>query len=543
MRAIAYFLIACYYFLPFASAIAQPRSSAATPHANSRIVPIHGIPTLEVDGKPFLIVGAQCDIWRSTHQDANTIAFFDGYRDLNATAVSVGIPWSKVETFEGKYEFTFIDWFINQAQTHGLKLVLNLFNTNVCGKVQEGSGSSIYPQYTPTYILSKPDLYQRMVLQGPSPYDSAGPPMCPNDPRTLDRERKYVTQVVKHLKATDRLHTVVMLQLDNEFYYQQWTGQRPTDESTIRCQCQFCNSKWSKSTWKWKNAEEFMFHSFADYVRNLTDAFAQTYDLPVYINSPWWPPYAVPIFLDNCPHLSFVGIDGMFTPHEPNVLSNSMLSRNIAFAAENPTENGETRLNLDVLPYYTLIGRQGIGNLLWECHPPNTVIEDPEASRRYRESLYPIKNAMFPIAMARGTNDILGWYTIRQISSGLDVDKSGNLIPGKAATSVISKSEVFLREGTTTRSVQDDHFEAIVGTLRIAVSQSPAGIAVRYADRDIVFALAKGQLLLGTTKRLRVEAGRFEGATWRVESIVTPIRDLEGYRLNVTAATVLRIRW
>ena len=149
----------------------------------SRIVKINGISTLEVDGAPFLVVGAQCDIWRSTRQDEKTIVFFEGYEAMNATAVSVGIPWSRVEVAKDRYEFGFLDWFIEQAHRRGLKLIVNLFYSNVCGKVQEGANGNPYPQYTPDYILLVPEEFQRMVLPGPWKYDAGGPPMCTNDPR------------------------------------------------------------------------------------------------------------------------------------------------------------------------------------------------------------------------------------------------------------------------------------------------------------------------------------------------------------------------
>jgi len=35
----------------------------------ARLMKLNAIPTLEVDGAPFLLLGAQCDIWRSTRQD------------------------------------------------------------------------------------------------------------------------------------------------------------------------------------------------------------------------------------------------------------------------------------------------------------------------------------------------------------------------------------------------------------------------------------------------------------------------------------------
>ena len=70
-------------------------------------------------------------------------------RWTSATAVSVGIPWSKIETAEGRYDFRFLDWFIEQARKRSLKLVVNLFNSNVCGKVREADGSPFDPGYTP----------------------------------------------------------------------------------------------------------------------------------------------------------------------------------------------------------------------------------------------------------------------------------------------------------------------------------------------------------------------------------------------------------
>jgi hypothetical protein len=185
---------------------------------NARIVRIHGVPTLEVDGSAVLLAGAQCDIWRSTRQDEKSVAFFDAYREMNATVVSVGVPWSKTEIAKDRYDFLFLDWFIEQARTRGFKLIVNLFNSNVCGKVREGDGASAFPVYTPSYILDAPDEFQRMILPGPWKYDAGGPPMCPNDPRTLERERRLCSQVARHLKQTDVQRTVIMIQIDNEFY-------------------------------------------------------------------------------------------------------------------------------------------------------------------------------------------------------------------------------------------------------------------------------------------------------------------------------------
>lgn len=488
------------------------RPTMATP-SHSAIGKINGVPTMVRDGAPFFVLGAQCDIWRSTRQDAKTVEFFDGYRDMNATAVSVGIPWAKIEPEEDKYDFAFLDWFIRQAESHQLKLVINLFSTNVCGKVEELDGSTaVYPAYTARYVLSDPAKYQRMVLPATFKYDPAGPPMCPNDPDTLDRERRLVVQVAEHLRKTDTNHTVVMMQIDNEFYYQQWVGERPKDEKQIRCQCPYCNAKYDPA--KYKNGEDFMFNSFADYVKGLTDAICRVYDIPLYVNSPWWPPYIVPIFLDRCPNLDMVGIDGAFTTCEPNMLSMSQLSRNAPFAAENPTEVPSTRCNLDVLPYYTIVGRQGIGNLLWECGPPRTVVEDKDASRRYGDALYPLKNAMSPIARARGTYRFIGWYRMRELDPARAMDTSGDVMTPDQLKSIIRKQTLFIRDGKVTRTINEDHFDISADGVHIAVSGTDAGIIIRTTPSELILAIPRARLTIDGAQDVKAEEGRFTGDKW-----------------------------
>lgn len=511
----------------------------------ARIGSVNGTPTMLLDGKPFFVIGAQCDIWRSTHQDDKTIAFFDGYRDMHATTVSVGIPWSKVEPTENGYDFRFVDWFVKQAESHDLKLVLNLFNTNICGKVAEGAGPSAYPQYTPSYILDQPNKYHRMVLPYPYRYVDGGPPMCPNDPNTLDRERRLVQKLAAHLRDTDLHNTVIMLQLNNEFYYQQWDGARPDygspAEKAVRCQCANCLAKWDAA--KYATGEEFMFKSFAQYARGLSDGIASVYRLPMYLNSPWWPPYIVPIFLEACPNIDFIGIDGVHSPWEPGIFSLSQISRNLPFAAENPTENAEVRLNLDVLPYYTLIGRPGIGNLLWECHEPFTVVDDLAAKRRYGSTIQPIKDAMEVIGNARGTGRIAGWYARRDIAPGLKTDATGNFIEVSADKPIVTKTHTFVREGTTTRPVDADQFDMFVGGLTIHVSGSAAGIIVQKSPREWIVVSAACTLHFRGKQAFKAEYGKFQGSSWVSGASLKTEATGDSVDLTMDRPGVVRVRW
>lgn len=530
---------------PPMSATLSPSLIENSKPSPARIVKLNGIPTLEADGLPLLVTGAQCDIWRSTRQDAKAEAFFQGYRDMNATTVSVGIPWSKIEPEKGKYDFRFLDWFVAQAEANDLKLVVNLFNSNVCGKVSEGFGPSAYPAYTPAYIVDHPEQYQRMVLPYPYKYVDAGPPMCPNDARTLERERLLVQAVAKHLRETDHRRTAVMLQIDNEFYYQQWEGARPgwesEEELAVRCQCANCLAKWEKG--HYKNGEQFMFESFADYVRVLSDAIVKEYPIPLYVNSPWWQPRVIPIFLDRCPNLAFVGIDGILSPREPNWLSRSQLSRNLPFAAENPTENPEVRSNLDVLPYYTVIGNQGIGNLLWECHEPFTVVDDPVARRRYREALYPLKHAQAPIAQARGTDRLFGWFAQRHFRSDLTTDIFGNFVPTKAEDKVVQSDEWFVRQGASSRMESQGRFSGRLGDLTITVDGSQAGIVVQPKAGELILAVPAGRIEIEGLKEAKAEKGRFVGEAWRGEHPITFPTENGKAVFGIATPTVIRVTW
>jgi len=497
----------------------------------------NGAYTLRVDGEPFIIIGAQCDIWRSTRQDADTLAFLNAYSEMNATAVGLGIPWSYIEKTKDVYDMTFLDWFIAEARKRHLKIVAHLFSTNVCGKIGEVSPTGYYPQYAPDYILADPGTYQRMDLGKEGQYAWAGTPMCPNDPDTRAREAKYVARVAEHLRREDSAHTVVMVQINNEFYYQQWVTP-PENPAKVRCHCADCEAIFDPA----EAEEHFMYRSLAEYARDIAAAFREVYDIPLYVNSPWWPNWVAELFLETCPSIDLVGMDGVFTPNEPNQLSTVQLGRNIPFASECPTENAETQRNLGVLPFYVLLRRLGIGNLLWDAGA-STMVENIDARRRYGAALYPIKHAMGPIAAARGTDRLIGWYAqVHRATSVPEVDvfgeKTGGTLPGEPAI-----DQLFLREGPTTRLVEGAGFTCRLAGLNVDVSASMAGVLIAVPDIGVVVATSGANLVIEGLGTLAVgETGRFEGNIWKSEGRL-PIRQEEGRALmSIPGPNVVLLR-
>ena len=495
---------------------------------------VGGVRTLVVDGEPFVILGAQCDIWRSTRQDGRVLEFIDAYREMNATAISFGIPWAKMERERDLYDFSFLDWFVERTEAAGLKLVVNLFNSNVCGKCEELTEGERYPQYTPDYIKNDPGAFTRIVHNVDIEYHPGGPPLCPNDPATLDREARYLRRVAMHLKETDRNHTVIMVQLNNEYFYQQWAECADNTQKHVRCVCEFCAAKYDAGSYR--TAEEFMFTSFAEYTRTLTDTFKAAYPLPIYVNSPWWAPYIIDTFLRVCPNLDFVGIDGVYSVVEPNQLTVGQRGRNLPFAAESPTEAPPTKHYLPMLPYYTALKMNGLGNLLWEAPDPDTVVNDRVALVRFQRALYPIRNAMIPLIEARNGGRLTVWYSqSADVEVETEIDIFGNRIDLETPVSYSGKGTVLI-EGSTVRTRADGPFDVRVGEVKLNVAGSQAGFVIPVSE-GLIVGTGGASIGIEGSRSVAVDVGRFEGRRWVSEGRLS----LEGGRL-LAARGLVRIR-
>lgn len=199
-----------------------PAGADGKPTTSIRSVPASKLPTLHVAGQPFLIVGAQADIWRSVKQDDAVEFFFSQYAKMNATAVGIGIPWARCEAVEGVYDFKFLDYYIDRANKYGLKINLGLLNTNVCGKVMEGSSyeldESKLLRYTPKWMaVDQKDKYNRIdITEWGLQCCVGGPPMCYNNKATLQKEIAYVQRLAEHLREYDTERAVAMIQINNE---------------------------------------------------------------------------------------------------------------------------------------------------------------------------------------------------------------------------------------------------------------------------------------------------------------------------------------
>jgi hypothetical protein len=145
------------------------------------------------------------------------------------------------------------------------------------------------------------------------------------------------------------------------------------------------------------------------------------------------------------------------------------------------------------------------------------VVEDSQARQRYGAALYPIRWAQVPLAKARGTENLVGWYAIRDMAADVTTDVFGNFIPAKKDATIVQKNRLFVREGTRSRIVEANRFTLTMQDLRIDVSDSAAGIIARTAPTEVILAIPKGRVSVEFPHPIQATEGRFELDHWQAE--------------------------
>ena len=118
-----------------------------------RIVNDKGSHDLLVEGKPFLMLGAQ--LWNSSAWPSVTESFWQQLRQLNANTLEAPIYWQAIEPEPGKFNFKEVDNLILNARKEKLKLVLLWF-------ASWKNGNSYY---TPSWVQENPEKYPQLTIR------------------------------------------------------------------------------------------------------------------------------------------------------------------------------------------------------------------------------------------------------------------------------------------------------------------------------------------------------------------------------------------
>lgn len=241
------------------------------------IVHSHGRYELLVGGKPYVILGAQVN--NSSNYPAMLPAVWPAVAQMHANTVVMPIAWEQIEPTEATFDFSFLDTFVAQAREHNLHAVLLWF----------GTWKNSSPAYTPEWVKLDNGRFPRVV-------NSEGrrmPSLSPLASATLDADRAAFVALMRHLKAVDPEHTVIMVQVENETgTYGAVRDYSPRAQRVFegRVPKELVRALRTRDgTWRevfGAQADEF-FHAWniARFVQQVAAAGKAVYPLPLYVNA------------------------------------------------------------------------------------------------------------------------------------------------------------------------------------------------------------------------------------------------------------------
>ena len=276
---------ACVLALSYSgSAQGAARSTLAAPMP--KLVQKDGRWALMVDGAPYLMLGMQVN--NSSAWPAVLPQVWPAVEQLHANTVETPVYWEQMEAVQGKYDFSVVDALLAGARQHKVHLVLLWFGTWKNGA----------PHYVPEWIKRDNAKYPRLI----GPKGEVRDTMSPFGQATLEADKAAFSALMRHLKAADPQHTVLMVQVENEINAY-GSGRDYSPEATRMFEGQVpaefaAAMKVKPGTWTEAFGAEaentFQTWAIARYVEQVAKAAKQQYGLPLYLNHSLSDPLAAP---------------------------------------------------------------------------------------------------------------------------------------------------------------------------------------------------------------------------------------------------------
>ena len=261
----------------------------------------HGAATqLVVDGKPFLILGAE--LFNSSSSSLDYMRpIWPRLAAIPLNTVLTPLSWELIEPREGQFDFTLPDGLIQDARRNKLHLVF----------LWLASWKNGMSSYAPLWVKQDTHRFPRVIEKDGAPLEI----LSTWGKESMEADARAFAALMRHLRDVDgEAHTVLMMQVENEVGVlgdsrdrspaanRAFDGPVPKDLTTYLQQHreallpelrQVWEAAGSKSSGTWPEVfgpgpqtdEIFMAWNYARYVQYVTAAGKAEYPLPMYVNT------------------------------------------------------------------------------------------------------------------------------------------------------------------------------------------------------------------------------------------------------------------
>lgn len=156
---------------------------------------------LVVHGEPFLVLGGELGNSTATSR-AYMEPIWPALVEMDLNTVLAAVPWAMVEPEEGRFDFSMVDYLIEDARAHDLKLILLWF----------GSWKNGLSHFVPEWVKRDRERFPYVTTR-----HGTLEILSVFSEETLEADRNAFTAFMRHLRSVDEQeNTVIMVQIQNE---------------------------------------------------------------------------------------------------------------------------------------------------------------------------------------------------------------------------------------------------------------------------------------------------------------------------------------